>query len=127
MSNIAKLLWTMATMATCLLITALALGQASQPASQPTVFVPVASSAGWAWFVANTTWIIPVALWLLANLCTVLSKYPKAKGVVSAIRMFMGGLSMFEFRDGKKPGIAFKVPVMPPEPPPALDSPKVVS
>jgi hypothetical protein len=113
----------LALMAWGVMITLLYAGMAhgqptSAPATQPTVFIPVAASGAWTWFVANTTWIIPAALWLLANLCTVLSKYPKAKGVVSAIRMFMAGISMVEFKDGKKPGLAFKVPVTLPAPPP---------
>ena len=103
---------------TCLLVTVLAMAApASQPASQPTVFVPVATS-WWSWVVANTSWLVPVTLWVLANLATALSPYPKAKGVVSAIRMFAGGLSMVEFKDGKKPGLAFKLPVTLPAPPP---------
>lgn len=87
-------------------------------ASQPTVFVPVAASNKWSWIVANTGWLIPLILWLLANLATALSPYPKARGVVSAIRMFMGGLALVEFKDGKKPGLAFKLPVTLPAPPP---------
>ncbi len=44
-----------------------------------------------------------------------------AKGVVAAIRMLLGGLSMFEFKDGKRPGVVLKWPVLPPAPPPSSD------
>lgn len=88
---------------------------ASQPASQPTIKVP----AGFLpWLQTNGSWFIPLLIFVLSSLATVLSKYPRAKGLIAALRMFMGGLSLLEFKDGKRPGLALKWPVSPPLPPP---------
>ena len=88
---------------------------ALQPASQPTVKVP---ATFWPWLQANGSWFIPLLIFVLSSIVTVLSKYPRAKGLVAALRMFMGGLSLLEFKDGKRPGLALKWPVSSPLPPP---------
>lgn len=88
---------------------------AAPPASQPAIRVP---AGFWPWLQANAAWLIPLVLFVLSTLATVLSKYPKAKGVVAALRMVMGGLSALEFKDGKRAGLVLKWPVMPPAPPP---------
>jgi hypothetical protein len=92
-----------------------AVAPASQPASQPTIKVP----AGFLpWLQTNANWFVPLLIFLLSSLVTVLSKYPRAKGLIAALRMFMGGLSLLEFKDGKRPGLALKWPVSAPLPPP---------
>lgn len=89
-----------------------------QPASAPASQVVVPLPVGKGWFAANAAWVVPLGIWILANLATALSRYPKANGVVAVLRIFLGGLSMIEFRDGKKPGLALKLPVARPSPPP---------
>lgn len=85
------------------------------PASQPTIKVPVGVGP---WLQANASWFIPLLIFVLSTLATVLSKYPRAKGLVAALRMFLGGLSMLEFKDGKRPGMVLKWPATLPAPPP---------
>lgn len=88
---------------------------AAAPASQPAIKVP----AGFCpWLQANGNWFIPLLIFVLSSLATVLSKYPRAKGLIAALRMFMGGLSMLEFKDGRRPGMVMKWPATLPEPPP---------
>lgn len=98
-----------------LLVAAVAHGQpASAPASQ--VVVPLPAPKGW--LGANLAWLVPLAIFVVSTLATFLSRYPRAKGVVAALRMFGGGLSMLEFKDGKRPGLVLKWPAALPAPPP---------
>lgn len=96
----------------------LALAASGQPASQPVIVAPVAAAGFWPWLQANGNWFVPLLIFVLSSLVTVLSKYPRAKGLIAALRMFMGGLSVLEFKDGKRPGLTLKWPVNPPAPPP---------
>ena len=85
---------------------------ASQPASLPAVVI----SAGlWPWLTTNAGWLIPVIVWFLSSLCTGLSDYPKAGGVVKVLRLLMAGVSVVQFRNA--PG-SLKLPAMPPSAPP---------
>ena len=97
--------------------TAAAAVAASQPASQPEVVVPVGG-----WFAANGGWLVPLAAslggLLLLTLATALTRYPKLGGVVAVLRWLGGLLSGAEFRDGKRPGLVLKLPLVPPSPPP---------
>jgi len=93
---------------------------APAPASQPTIKVP---AGFWPWLQANGGWFVPLLIFVLSSLATVLSKYPRAKGLIAALRMFMGGLSMLEFKDGKRPGMVMKWPATLPAPPPNPSAP----
>lgn len=94
-----------------------------QPTTQPVVVVPVASSAAWTWLVANSGWFVPLVGNILASIAVALKRWPRARGVARALWIVVGWFSSVEFRDGKRPGLAFKLPLTLPTPPP--DSPKV--
>ena len=81
------------------------------PSSQPVVVAPVAATGGWAWFCANSGWIVPLAITFLSSLATGLSDYPKAGGVVRVLRIVVGCLGVVQFRDA--PG-SLKAPLVPP-------------
>ena len=87
----------------------LAHAQASQPASQSVVAVSC-----WAWVMANSTWLVPLALELLAALATGLTNYPKTKGVISTIRLVLAALSPVVFKGSagtlKVPGTPHAAP-----------------
>jgi len=93
---------------------------APAPASQPAIKVP---AGFWPWLTANGSWFVPLLIFVLSSLATVLSKYPRAKGLIAALRMFMGGLSMLEFKDGRRPGMVLKWPATLPAPPPNSSAP----
>ena len=86
----------------------------AQSASQPVVVAPVAASGGWAWFLANSGWIVPLAISLLSSIATGLSDYPKAGGVVRGLRIAVAVLGVVQFRDGKG---SIKAPLAPPAKP----------
>jgi hypothetical protein len=82
-----------------------------QPASQPIIVAPVAASGAWAWFVANSGWVVPLAVSLFSSLATGLSDYPKAAGLVKALRVAIACLGVVQFRNA--PG-SLKAPFAPP-------------
>lgn len=100
-------------------ITALAQGA---PASQPVVVAPVSASGGWAWFLANSQWIIGLAVAILSTLATGLSDYPtetpagasRLQKVVRCIRIAVALLGVVQFRNA--PG-SLKAPLAPPAKP----------
>lgn len=92
-------------------VSALAQGLDGGVASQPVVIAPVAASGGWAWFCANSQWLVPLAITLLSSLATGLSDYPKAGGVVRVLRIVVGCLGLVQFRNA--PG-SIKPPFVPP-------------
>ena len=95
-------------------VLALATAAHGQPASQPVVVAPVAANGGWAWFLANSGWLVPLAVSLLSSVATGLSDYPKAGGVARVLRVMAGCLSLVQFRNA--PG-SLKVPLTPPSKP----------
>lgn len=117
---VAATLWVLGGLVYTLLLTwsLTAHGQATQPASAPAVFVPVAGGRAWAWLVANSGWLVPLAGNVLASVAVGLKRFPKARGLVRVLWMIVGWFSSVEFRDGKKPGLAFKLPLTLPAPPP---------
>lgn len=90
------------------LATRVALGQ---PASQPVVVAPVAAGGAWAWFVANSGWLVPLAISVLSSLATGLSDYPKANGFVKVLRIVVAALGVCQFKNA--PG-TLKAPFTPP-------------
>lgn len=83
----------------------------SGPTSQPIIVAPVAASGGWAWFLANASWLVPLAITVLSSVATGLSDYPKAGGVVRGIRVAIAVLGVVQFRNA--PG-SIKPPLAPP-------------
>jgi hypothetical protein len=92
-------------------VSALASGLDGGAASQPVVIAPVAASGGWAWFCANSGWLVPLAITVLSSIATGLSDYPKAGGVVRGLRIAVALLGMVQFRNA--PG-SIKPPLVPP-------------
>jgi hypothetical protein len=93
-------------------------GAASQPASQPVVVAAAASAGGKAWLLANLWWLVPLAINVLSSVATALKNYPKADGVAKVLWIIVAMLGNVEFKDGKKPGLAFKPPFTAPALPP---------
>ena len=83
---------------------------AAAPASQP-----VAATTAWQWFLANSSWLVPLIVMLMSSLATGLGDYPKAGGVVKALRLLVSALSLVQFKDGKG---SLKLPMVPPALPP---------
>ena len=94
--------------ATIILTARAALGQ---PASQPVIVAPVAASGAWAWFLANSGWLVPLAISVLSSIATGLSDYPRATGVARALRIAVACLGVVQFRNA--PG-SLKAPFAPP-------------
>jgi hypothetical protein len=92
-------------------VSALASGLDGGAASQPVVIAPVAASGGWAWFCANSGWIVPLAISVLSSVATGLSDYPKAGGLVRVLRIVVACLGVVQFRNA--PG-SLKAPLAPP-------------
>ena len=82
-----------------------------QPASQPVIVAPVAAGGTWPWFVANSGWVVPLAISFLSSLATGLSDYPQAAGFVKALRVAIACLGVVQFRNA--PG-SLKAPFTPP-------------
>lgn len=77
----------------------------------------VASPTAGAWMAANWPWVLPLAIVVLSSLATGLSKYPRAGGVVTALRVVLDVLSVVTHKDS--PG-SLSVPGLrsrPPGPP----------
>lgn len=91
-----------------------------QPASAPAtqVAVPLPAGKAWAWIAANSGWLVPLVGNVLASVAVALKRFPKARGVARVLWLIVGWFSSVEFRDGKKPGLAFKLPLTLPAPPP---------
>jgi hypothetical protein len=83
---------------------------AAAPSSQP-----VATVTAWQWFLANSSWLVPLIVMLLSSVATGLGDYPKAGGVVKVLRLLVSGLSLVQFKDGKG---SLKLPMVPPALPP---------
>lgn len=92
---------------------------ASQPASQPAIV----SGGAWAWIKANAWWLVPLTINVLSSIATALKDYPKAGGFTKVLWTIIALLGNVEFKDGKRPGLVFKAPFMPPAPPPAAAAP----
>jgi hypothetical protein len=94
------------------------------PASQPppVVIAPVAASGGWAWFLANAGWLLPLVITLLSSVSTGLSDYPaetpagasRLKRAARVLRVVAGCLSVVQFRNA--PG-SLKSLLVPPSKP----------
>jgi hypothetical protein len=92
-----------------------------QAASQPAA----AAGGSWVWIKANLWWLVPLGINLLSSIATALKNYPKADGVAKVIWLIVAFLGNVEFKDGKKPGLAFKAPCMMPALPPG--APRLVT
>lgn len=79
---------------------------------------PAAPGGTVVWIKANLWWLVPLAINLLSSIATALKNYPKADGVAKVIWLIVAFLGNVEFKDGKKPGLAFKAPCMMPALPP---------
>ena len=96
-----------------------------QAASQP-----AAAGGSWIWIKGNLWWLVPLAINVLSSIATALKNYPKADGVAKVIWLVVAFLGNVEFKDGKKPGLAFKAPCMMPALPPGgprKDAPAAVA
>jgi len=78
---------------------------ASQPA--PVVIAPVAAKWGWAWFLANSGWLLPLVITLLSSVATGLSDYPtetpagasRLKKAVRVLRLVVACVGVVQFRN----------------------------